>query len=61
MSKFVSRNALSGSFLLDFEKAIIIFKINSLEFVKLQHFPKKQKCLNFGPKMPYFHIFGLEF
>ena len=61
MSKFVSRNALFGSFLLDFEKAIIIFKINSLESVKLQNFAKKEKCLNLGPKMPYFHIFGLDF
>ena len=46
---------------LDFQKTIVLFEINSLEFVKLQNFAKNQKCLNLGPKWPNFHIFGLDF
>ena len=36
---------------------IVIFEISTLEFVELQTFEKKQKCLNLGPKMPYLSIF----
>ena len=36
---------------------IVIFEISTLEFVELQTFEKKQKCLNLGPKMPYLGIF----
>ena len=39
---------------LEFEKTIVVFGINTLKFVYLQNFTKKQKCLNLG-------IFGLEF
>ena len=46
---------------LDFQKTIVLFEINSLEFVKFQNFAKKQKCMNLGLKMPNFHIFCLEF
>ena len=38
-----------------------IFEISTLKFVYMQNFSKKQKCLKFGPKMPYLVIFGLEF
>ena len=38
-------------------KAIVIFEIGTVKFVYLQNFTKKQKCLNLGPKMPYFDIF----
>ena len=38
---------------LTFVNNIIIFEISALKFVRLQNFAKKQKCLNFGPKMPY--------
>ena len=38
---------------LKFVSNFIIFEISALEFVRLQNFAKKQKCLNFGPKMPY--------
>ena len=33
-----------------FRKTIVIFEISTLKFVYLQNFPKKQKCLNLGPK-----------
>ena len=50
-----------GIFGLEFENNIVIFEISTLQFVYLQNFTKKQKCLNLGPKMPYLGIFGLEF
>ena len=50
-----------GIFGLEFENNIVIFEISTLEFVKLQNFAKKQKCLNLGPKIPHLGIFGLEF
>ena len=37
------------------------FQISTLKFVYLQNFAKKQECLNFGPKVFYLGIFGLEF
>ena len=40
---------------------IVIFKISTLKFVYLQSSTKKQKCLNFGPKVPDLGIFELEF
>ena len=43
-----------------FKKAIVIFQINILEYVSLQNFTKKQKCLNLGQKVPVLGIFGLE-
>ena len=42
---------------LEFENNIVIFEISTLEFVQLQNFAEKQKCLNLGPKMPYLGIF----
>ena len=50
-----------GIFGLEFESNIVIFEISTLEFVYLQNFGRKQKCLNLEPKMPYLRIFGLEF
>ena len=46
---------------LEFKNNIVIFEISTLEFVKLQNFAKKQKCLNLGPKTPYLVFFRLEF
>ena len=45
---------------LEFEKTIVVFGINTLKFVYLQNFTKKQKCLNLGAKMPDLGIFGSE-
>ena len=45
----------------EFEKTIVVFEISTFKFAYLQNFPKKQKCLNLGPKMPDLGIFGLEF
>ena len=45
---------------LEFENYIVIFEMSTLKFVLLQHFRKKQKCVNLGPKMSYLGIFGLE-
>ena len=39
-----------GIFRLEFEDNIVIFEISTLEFVSLQNFAEKQKCLNSGPK-----------
>ena len=50
-----------GIFGLEFHKTIAIFEINTLEFVYLKIFAKKQKCLHLGPKMPYLGMFGLKF
>ena len=50
-----------GIFGLEFENNIVIFEISTLEFVQLQNFAEKQKCLNLGPKMPYLGILGLDF
>ena len=49
-----------GTFGLQFENNIVIFEINTLEFVYLQTFAKKKKqnCLSLGSKMPYLGIFG---
>ena len=46
---------------LEFENIIVMFQISVLEFVFRQSLVQKQKSLNFGPKMPYLGIFGLEF
>ena len=51
----------SGIFGLEFENTFVIFEISTLKFVYLQNFPKKQKCLNLGQKMPDLGVFGLEF
>ena len=63
MPKFETKTACSGIFGLELENNIIIFEISTLEFVLLGNFAKKkqQKCLNFGPKIPYLGIFELEF
>ena len=45
----------------NFKKTIVVFEISTLKFAYLQNFPKKQKCLNLGPKMLDLGIFGLEF
>ena len=62
MPKFGTKNAVFGYFWARIYKGIIvIFEINTLKFVNLQNFTKKRKCLNLGPKIHYFGIFGLEF
>ena len=43
------------------KKPIAIFEINTLKFVYLQNFTKKQKCLNLVQKIPDMGVFGLEF
>ena len=45
----------------NFRKTIVRSEIDTLKFVYLQNFKKKQKCLNSGPKLPALGIFGLEF
>ena len=44
-----------------FEKPLSYFKSEPVEFALLQSLVQKQKSLNLGPKMPYLHIFMLEF
>ena len=61
MPKFGTKNAWFGYFGLEFENNLVIFEISTLEFVWLQNFAKKQKCLNLGPKIPCLCIFGQEF
>ena len=51
--KFGPKRPFLSIFRLKFEKANFIFEISTLEFVKLRNFKKKQKWLNWGPKMPY--------
>ena len=41
-----------GIFALKFEKAIVIFEINTLKFAWLQSLLQNKKSLNFEPKMP---------
>ena len=53
------------------ENKIVISEISIIEFVSLQNFAEKQKCLNLGPNVSYLDIFdqkcliwvffGLEF
>ena len=50
-----------GVFGLEFENNIALFEISTLEFVYLQNFTKKHKCLNLGPKMSDLYTLGLEF
>ena len=61
MPKFKTKSALFwyyfGIFGLKFEKIIVIFGISTLEFVKLQNFKKKQKCLKFRIKNTSFRYF----
>ena len=58
--KFGTKNALFWFFGLEFERAIVIFKISTSDFVKKQCFMLKGKILNLGPKVPYFGNFELE-
>ena len=50
-----------GIFGLEFSKTIVIFEIDTLKFVYLQNFAKKQKCKNLRTKMLDFSNFGQEF
>ena len=50
-----------GIFGPEFENNFVIIEISTLEFVQMQNFAKKQKCLNLTSKMPYLGIFGLQF
>ena len=49
-----------GIFGLEFKSDVVIFEISSLDFVWLQNFVKKLKCLDLGPKMPYLDILGIK-
>ena len=46
---------------LKFAKAIFIFQISTLQFIKTQNFMQKEKMLNLGLKTPYLGIFGMQF
>ena len=59
--KFGTQNALLVYFWERNLKNIAIFEMSTLEFVYLQNFANKQKCLNLEPQMPYLVVFGLEF
>ena len=48
-------------FALELKKTIVVFEISILQFVRLQNFVKKKKCINSRQKMSYSSIFGLEF
>ena len=71
MPKLGTKNTLCGCFWpkipylgifgQEFKKTIVIYKINTVKFVYLQNFTKKQKFLNLGPKMPDLGILGLKF
>ena len=45
----------------NFKKAIVIFQIYILEYVSLENFTKKQKCLNLEQKVPVLGNFWVEF
>ena len=60
--KFGTKNVLFGYFWAwNLKKTIVRFEISTFKYVYLQNITKKQKCLNFGPKMPDLCIFGLKF
>ena len=63
MSNFVIKSVLFVYLWAKILKTIALFEISILNFVYLQKFTKKKKKkgLNFGPKVPYFGIFVLEF
>ena len=61
MTKFETRNALFGYIWDRILKTIVALEISTLKFVKWQNFAKKQNFLNWGPKMLYLGIFGVEF
>ena len=46
---------------LEFENNIVIFQISTFEFVLLQNFAEKHKCLNLGPNILDLGVLGLEF
>ena len=46
---------------LEFENGIVIFEVNTLEFVYLKNLAKKQKRVNLDSKMCYLGIIGREF
>ena len=54
--KFETKSPYFGIFRLEFKKTIVIFEVSALEFVYLQNFVKKQKCLNLGSKMRYLGV-----
>ena len=60
MPKFGTKNPIFAYFWAGILKTFVIFEINTLRFLYLQKFTKKQKYLNLWPKMPYLGIFGLE-
>ena len=45
---------------LEFENIVVMIHINVLDIALLQSLVQKQNCLNLGPRMSYFGIFGLK-
>lgn len=50
-----------GIFMQQFSNIIVMFEINTLEFVELQIFIQKEKHFNLEPKMRYLGTFRPEF
>ena len=57
MPKFRTKMPYLGLFEREFSQTIVIFEINTLKFVNLQNFPKKNKSLKFGTKNGLFWYF----
>ena len=58
--KLETKNGLMDTFAPEFEKTIVICKISTFEFVKMQKFRIKFKKINLGPKLSYLGTFGLK-
>ena len=50
-----------GSFELEIQKAVVIFEISTLRFVKYIKFCEKMEMSKCDTKMPYLGILGQEF
>ena len=61
MPEFGTKNALFEYFWARILKNFCHILNQHAQICLIANFLKKQKCLNLGPKMPYFGIFGLEF
>ena len=48
MPNFGTKKALFCILGLEFQNNIFLFEINDIEFLKVQYFAKKLKCLNLG-------------
>ena len=62
MHRFGIKNVLFGYFWARILNILLSYKkLAPSNFVYLESFSKKLKCLNLGPQMPYLGAFGLEF